>query len=379
MTRRLARSVCFALVLAATLAASPDGPYAPDVPEAGSVEAIAKFTTEKRFGNPWVAYVPASSTVPSPTKYLGHVAGAAGELSRTAQIYGYFRELAKATPRVRVSVIGKSEEGREILLVAIADEEGIADLDRLKAADGAAGRPAPDDARAGREDHRAARPIYYFNAGLHSTETGSPEMVMELAYRLAVSKQPMIEAIRKNVVVLINPVSEPDGRDKTVDWFYRYLKGKTDYENLPEMSPPYWGYYVFHDNNRDTHQKALKLTQAVHADVLRVPPDGRARPARVDPAAAHLERHGPVQREPRSDRDQRVARDLVPRGGCPDGARHARRLDVGLRRVVGPALPRLGRVQPQLARAAATRRSATTRPRRSSARCARRTSTWTGR
>jgi hypothetical protein len=89
-------------------------------------------------------------------------------------------------------------------------------------------------------------------------------MVMELVYRLAVSEQPMIRDIRRNLIVLINPVSEPDGRDKTVDWFYRFLKGKTDYENLPERTPPYWGYYVFHDNNRDTHQKALKLTQAVH-------------------------------------------------------------------------------------------------------------------
>ena len=68
MAPRLFRSVRFALVLASTLAAAPaDGPYAPDVPEAGSVEAIAKFTTEKHFGNPWVAYVPASVTVPSPT------------------------------------------------------------------------------------------------------------------------------------------------------------------------------------------------------------------------------------------------------------------------------------------------------------------------
>ena len=89
-------------------------------------------------------------------------------------------------------------------------------------------------------------------------------MVMELAYRLAVSEQPMIQEIRRNLIVLINPVSEPDGRDKTVDWFYRYLKGKTDFEKLPPMSPPYWGHYVFHDNNRDTHQKALKLTRAVH-------------------------------------------------------------------------------------------------------------------
>ena len=85
--------------------------------------------------------MPASETVPSPTKYLGHVAGAAGELSRTSQIYGYFRELAKATPRVRVDVLGKSEEGRDILLVAIADEEGIRDLDRLKKATAALADP----------------------------------------------------------------------------------------------------------------------------------------------------------------------------------------------------------------------------------------------
>ena len=94
----------------------------PDVAEPGSVESIAKYTTEPRFSNPWVAYVPASSTGPSPTKVLGHVAGAPGELSRTSQIYGYFRALAAATPRVRVEVIGKSEEGRDILLVAVADD-----------------------------------------------------------------------------------------------------------------------------------------------------------------------------------------------------------------------------------------------------------------
>ena len=52
--------------------------------------------------------------------------------------------------------------------------------------------------------------------------------MLELAYRLAVSEQPMIQRIREKLVVLINPVSNPDGRDKVVEWFYRYLKGKTD-------------------------------------------------------------------------------------------------------------------------------------------------------
>ncbi len=250
-----------ALIVSA--AAQVKNPYSPDTPEPGSVEAIAKFTTEARFGNPWVAYVPASDTVPSPTKYLGHVVGAEGELSSTAKIYGYFRKLAEISPRVSVQVIGRSEEGRDILLSAIADEEGIRDLARFKAATAALADPRKTSPEAAETLIASARPIYYFNAGLHSTETGSPEMVMELAYRLAVSEQPMIKKIRSEVIVLINPVSEPDGRDKAVDWFYRYLRGKTDFDRLPPVSPPYWGHYVFHDNNRDTHQQALELTRAV--------------------------------------------------------------------------------------------------------------------
>lgn len=267
MKKRIVLAWLFFPLLAAALTVSAAGqeknPYAPDTPEKGSVEAIAKSTTEPRFGSPWVAYVPESDAVPSPTQYLGHVVGAEGELSSTAKIYGYFLKLAAATPRVRVQVLGRSEEGRDILLVAISDEEGIRSLDKLKAATAAladARKTTPEQAEA---LITSGRPIYYFNAGLHSTETGSPEMVMELAYRLAVSNQPMIQRIRANVIVLINPVSEPDGRDKQVDWFYRYLKGKTDYDRLPPVSPPYWGHYVFHDNNRDTHRQALELTRAV--------------------------------------------------------------------------------------------------------------------
>jgi hypothetical protein len=73
----------------------------------------------------------------------------------------------------------------------------------------------------------------------------------------------MIRRIRGELLILINPVSEPDGRDKQVDWFYRYVKGKTDFDDLPPVSPPYWGHYVFHDNNRDSHQMALQLSKAV--------------------------------------------------------------------------------------------------------------------
>ncbi|MDT8320306.1 MAG: M14 family zinc carboxypeptidase, partial [Xanthomonadales bacterium] len=214
--------------------------------------------------SPWVAYVPASDTVPSPTASLGHVVGAAGELTRSAKIVDYTRQVGKSSPRVFVETIGVSEEGRDIVLAVIADAQGIRDLDRIKAANAALADPRRTDPAQAAELIAESRPAYYFNCNLHADETGSGEMCMELIYRLAVSEQPMIRAIRENLLVLINPVSEPDGRDKVTDWFYRYLKDKEDFDSLPRQSPPYWSRYVFVDINRDAHQKAFAATRAVH-------------------------------------------------------------------------------------------------------------------
>src|SRR5467141_1402724 len=236
----------------------------PDLPEPGSVEAIAAATTDPHFVSPWVSYVPQSNTVPSPEKFLGRIMGAPGELLGTQKTYAYARALASSSPRVRVFTIGRSEEGREILMLAVADEGGIRELDRLKAATAALADPRRTDPAAADRLIQSARPIYYFNAALHSDETGSTEAMLEMAYRLAVSEQPMIRRIREQLVVLINPVSNPDGRDKMVQWFYRYLKGKTNRATSPRQSPPYWSKYAFVDINRDTHQQTHETTKAVH-------------------------------------------------------------------------------------------------------------------
>ncbi len=236
---------------------------APDTPEPGSVEEIARATTEARFLSPWVAYLPASATVVSPRAFLHRIPGAAGELVNSQTTYAYCRALAASSPRVRLFTIGRSEEGRDIMMLAIADEPGIRELERLKAATAALADPRRTDAAAAERMVAGARPIYYFNAALHSDESGSTESVLELAYRLAVSEQPMIRRIRENLVVLINPVSNPDGRDKQVEWFYRYLKGRTDLASLPRQAPPYWSRYAFVDINRDAHQQVHETTRAV--------------------------------------------------------------------------------------------------------------------
>src|SRR3984885_12438331 len=106
----------------------------PDRAEPGSVQEIAQATTEARFLSPWVAYLPASASVVSPRAFLHRIPGAPGELVNSATAYAYCRALAASSPRVRLFTIGRSEEGRDIVLLAISDEDGIAELEHPKGA-----------------------------------------------------------------------------------------------------------------------------------------------------------------------------------------------------------------------------------------------------
>ena len=218
---------------------------------------ILESTTEKFFLTELVDHLPASDSVPTPLKVLGHIAGAPDVLDHSADIYKYLRALDAASARVQVFPIGPTDEGREMIAVAVSSEANIARLDRLKAIMTRLADPR------GLKDEDASKllaeglPIYWITGGLHSQECGSPEMMMELAYRLAVEDTDAIKAIRQNMVVLMTPILEVDGWDRAVDC-YLYKKDNKDKKTLPAV---YWGKYVFHDNNRDAIGLGLKLTE----------------------------------------------------------------------------------------------------------------------
>jgi len=263
---RIHSRVAIAFVLVAAPLFSQDNPWAPDVAEPGSVEKIRQYTTAPEYLPSTVAYVPDSPTVPSPADVLGRISGTPNELSKVAQIHDYFRRLDAASPRVQVQTIGRTEEGRDLVLATISDEANLRDLARFKDITRRLADPR-SSSRADAERLAAeGKAVYHLLGGLHSPETGSPEMLMELAYRLAVSERPEIQNIRRNLIVLITPVAEPDGRDRQVEWYYRHLRNrKLTYQELREFSsPPYWGHYVFHDNNRDGMQLTLALTRAIN-------------------------------------------------------------------------------------------------------------------
>lgn len=219
---------------------------------------IKEYTTEKYFMTELVDHLPLSDKVPSPEKILGYAIGAPNKLTYTKDLYRYYRALAGASSRVRVLIAPeKSEEGREQMLVLISDEANLAKLDRYKEITAKLADPRKLSDTEAHTLISEGKPFYWASGSIHSPETGSPEMLMELAYRLAVEDSPFIEDIRKNMIVMITPALEVDGRDRMVDLYY-YRKA-----NPGKPAPPllYWGKYVAHDNNRDSLGMALALSR----------------------------------------------------------------------------------------------------------------------
>src|SRR6202795_4952249 len=183
---------------------------------------VKEWTTRPEFMTPLVDHLPKAAGVPSPKDVLGYYVGAPKKLTHVADLDRYYRALAAASKRVKIFPAGQTDEGREQVVVAISDEDTIRSLDTYKGSLAKLADPRGLSDDQAKQIISQAKPIYMFTGGLHSAETGPPEMLMELAYRLAVEESPLFDQIRHNVIVMLTPAAEPDGRDRYVDWYYKY-------------------------------------------------------------------------------------------------------------------------------------------------------------
>ncbi len=223
---------------------------------------IKEHLQDSRITTELVDHLPASDIVPTPLKFFNRIVGTPGELTYAKDIYRYYEALDKASDRITMWRIGKTEEGRDMVLLAVADEATIKQIDKYKAMAASLTDPRKTTEAQAQQLIKTAKPIYWITSGMHSTENGGPEMLIELPYRLAVEETPYIQQIRNNVITIITPVIEVDGREKQVDTYYFNKKRRAagEQQTLPLM---YWGKYVAHDNNRDGMGQFLALTRHV--------------------------------------------------------------------------------------------------------------------
>ncbi len=226
-------------------------------------KSVKEWTTKPEFSSPLVDHLPKSSTVPSPKDILGHHIGAPKKLTYYEDILRYYKALAAKSPRVHIVDIGKTDEGRESIVVFIGSEDTIKNLETYRHYLAQLADPRQLTEAQAREVIGKAKPIYHLMSGLHSGETGPSEMLMELAYRLVTEDSPIVKSIRDHLIVSITPAADPDGRDRYVDWYFRYKINETSEEDSLG-GPPYWGKYIFHDDNRDINYSQLPMRNLLH-------------------------------------------------------------------------------------------------------------------
>lgn len=217
---------------------------------------------------PALARSSAQSAVPSPEHFFGFAMGAEGRLATWDRMVEYFRVLARTTARVRVQELGRTTGGRPYLLVIVGTPDTLSRLDDVRARQHRLADPRETSEKDGLRLAREGKAVVVIGAGVHSTETGSSQMINELIWHLATDRSPATEHILRNVVVLLVPSQNPDGLQMTAEWHASNAGTPFEDAPLPELYHPYAG----HDNNRDgfmqTQVETRLLSRVLYRDWL---------------------------------------------------------------------------------------------------------------
>lgn len=192
---------------------------------------------------------PGAAQVPTPASVLGFDPGDDFTLTTYEESIRYFEALAGASDRVTLLETGRTSFGRSWRIAVISSPENLAALERHKETARRLAHPeglTDGEARALARDGVA---IVDVSGGLHATEVAGVQHTIHLAYELASSEDPRIQAIRDNVILVLWPSLNPDGQTIVADW-YRSNVG-TEFETAP--LPELYQKYVGHDNNRDAY------------------------------------------------------------------------------------------------------------------------------
>ena len=198
-------------------------------------------------------------TAPTPSEFLKLQIGADRTLADYRQISAYFRALEKASPRVKIVVLGKTTLGEDMFMAVITSEENHKNI---KAIQGAAKKLADPRGASEADLEKIARDgkvVVLVTCNIHASEIGSTQMAMEWAHALATADDAQTQKRLDNVVLLLVPSLNPDGQIMETEWYRKNLGTRFEGSRMPWL----YHHYVGHDNNRDWFQLTQKETRAM--------------------------------------------------------------------------------------------------------------------
>jgi hypothetical protein len=191
---------------------------------------------------------PFDETIPTPQEYLGYKVGE--HHTRHDLIVGYLTKLAEVSDRASIEIYGKTHEKRKLVMLAVTTPENLQNLDNIK-------QKHLDfvDVSKDVKNYDDVPVIIQLGYNVHGNEPSSAEAALLTAYTLVASKNAEILNYLKNSVIFIDPVINPDGRDRHTQWANQYQAKNLVSDNIDAEHTEAWprgrtNHYWF-DLNRD--------------------------------------------------------------------------------------------------------------------------------
>src|SRR5437870_4641449 len=154
--------------------------------------------------------------IPTVQQVLGHESG--DRVTNHAGLVRYMEALASAAPnRIKVFDYGESWEGRKLIYAAVGSEANMRKLGEIRAAMQKIADPRKTPDAEARKIIAGLPAVVWLSYGVHGNEISSPDAALLTAYHLlAARNDKMVAEVLSQVIVLIDPIQNPDGRERFV-------------------------------------------------------------------------------------------------------------------------------------------------------------------
>ncbi|MBL8760081.1 MAG: hypothetical protein JNL50_02145 [Phycisphaerae bacterium] len=192
------------------------------------------------------------ASIPTPESVLGFAPGR--KAATHAQIESVFRALS-ASKRTKLVPYAVSHEGRTLYYMLIGSERNIARLEELRAGWNALADQRGVDAARVRQLAESLPALAWMAYTIHGDETSGSDAALAVSYHLAACTDAPVRDLLENIVVAIDPLMNPDGRDRCLSMVRENRTAQPNFDDQSLLHTDTWpsgrmNHYLF-DMNRD--------------------------------------------------------------------------------------------------------------------------------
>ncbi len=176
--------------------------------------------------------------------------------SRYHEIVSYIIMIANTSDRVIIETHGQSHEERDLFNVIISSENNIGNLEEIRLQLNKLGNPDQISNIKQVNEIAASLPASaWLGYSIHGDEISGVDAAMQLIYHLAAAQDSVTLHLLDNVVMVIDPIQNPDGRERYLSMLQTYQSSVPNYDRHAMQHQGVWpwgrgNHYLF-DLNRD--------------------------------------------------------------------------------------------------------------------------------